>query len=241
MIKKIKVCFLILLFICVIHVSVNAAETDIFSTTNAQGAKDEEVTIYLNLDKELEFASADFTLKYDTSKLEYVKYTELDIIKKAAMHIVKNNSDTGKIAIGYVSNPDTATSAKSPGQILSITFKIKSNVAETTKVDIDCTSLKKDSGESIEVSKIQSEIKIITQKNGNIENYESSNEENTKNNNGSNKATTSNNNNSIKAKEEKINALPKTGKSIISITTLAVILVFISYYFYKKYNYLKNI
>ena len=230
MMNKIKVSLLLILFICAVHVSVNAADAEIFGTTNAQGAKDEEVTIYLSLNKELEFASADLTLKYDTSKLEYVKYTELDILKKGAMHIVKNNSDTGKIAIGYVSNPETATTAKEPGNILGITFKIKSNVAETTKIDIECTSLKKDSGENIDVSNIQSEIKITAKQNANIDHYDSPNEENMNN----------NSNNSINAKEE-IKTLPKTGKNAINISFGIFILLLISYYFYKKYKYLKNI
>lgn len=227
MMKKTKICFLILLFVCIINVTVNAANTDIFSTTNAQGAKDEEVTIYLKLNQKMEFASADITMEYDTSKLEYVKYTEMGIINDAAMHIVKNNSDTGKIAIGYVSKTDTATSAKEPGDIVGITFKIKTDEVGTTNVDIKCTSLKKDSGEDIEVSDIQSEIEIVTERNSDNVNNDSANEEDVDNN------TTQNN-------EKKPKTLPITGESLINITTLALILALISFYVYKKYNYLKK-
>lgn len=228
--KIIKTLFLAIITICVFSATVNAVDTNLFSVTNAQGIQGEEVTINISLNKEIEFASADFTLKYDTSKLEYVKYTELDIFKKSAMNIVKNNTDTGKIAIGYVSNPDATSLVKSPGQMLSITFKIKSNIEETTKIDIDCTSLKKDSGENIEVSDIQSEIKITTKKGGSIENYNSSSEANT------NKTNTPTN-----AKETKNKALPNTGKNVISIGAMIFAVSIISYYFYKKYSYLRKI
>ena len=233
MMKKIKICFLVLLLICAIHVNVNAADTDIFSTTNAEGAKDEEVTIYLSLNKELEFAAADFTLEYDTSMLEYVKYTGLDIIKDSAMHIVNNNSETGKIAFGYVSKPDTATSVKQPGNIISITFKIKSDEVETTNVDIKCTSLKKDSGENIEASDIQSEIKIIEKKEDSSENTENPESEN---------AEDINNNNSTSTQdsEEKPQLLPKTGEGLFNIISFAFVLLLITLYVYKKYNDLKN-
>lgn len=49
------------------------------------------------------------------------------------MSIVKNNSDTGKIAIGYVSNPNPTDLLKSPGQMLSITFKIKQIMKQIIK------------------------------------------------------------------------------------------------------------
>ena len=222
--KIINTLFIAILTIFIFITNVNAADTNIFSVTNAQGAQGEEVTIILSLNKEIEFASADITLKYDTSKLEYVKYTELDIFKKIR-----------KIAIGYVSNPDSASLVKKPGQMLSITFKIKSNVEETTKIDIECKSLKKDSGESIDASDIQSIIKIVTKKN----NTNDDNDEQPKGNENNN--NNNNNNKPVKAQEEKSKALPYTGKNIVSIGLIICILTIISYYFYKKYRYLRKI
>ena len=184
------------------------------------------------MDKEIAFASADLTVEYDNSKLEYVKYTELDLFKQSAMNIVKNNSETGKIAIGYVSDPYSANAIKKAGQMLSITFKIKPNVTEDFKINLKCTSMKTDSGENIQVSEAQSEISIITKSN-NIKPNESS--ENNKN--IENEASKINSSDSKKSN----NAFPKTGKGLNWIIILIILSSIIGYFSYKKYKYLRKI
>ena len=243
--KVIKICVMIVFCICIFAKGVYAVDSNIFSMTNATGSKGDEVILYINLDKELEFASADIVIEYDTSKLEFVKYDELDIFKKSAMNIVKNNSDTGKIAIGYVSNPDTTSLLKSPGQMLSITFRIKGDEGDTIKLNLKCTSLKKDSGESIQVDDVQSEIKVVAKSNNETPNSTDSDTKtdtkidtntDTKTNTNDNKIETKENNN----KSQKI-VLPKTGDKVSIISMLLILSVIISFYFYKKYIYLKNI
>ena len=232
--KTIKLFFLITMAICIISVntSVKAADSNIFSITNATGSKDEEVTVYISLEQQLEFAAADLVIEYDTLKLAYAKYTELEIFKKSAMNIVKDNADTGKIAIGYVSNPTAADLTKQPGQMLSITFKIKSDSEETIKLNLKCTSLKNDAGESINVADKQSEIIVKSQ---------TSNNANNSNNNSS--SNNNENNTSVKAKETKNvkGPLPYTGTSIGIIGCMIVLFTIIGYYFYKKYSYLRKI
>lgn len=220
--KKISIIILLIVLLLSVCTKVKAADDNIFSITDAEGSKDDEVTLYINLDKELEFASADLVLEYDTSKLEYVKYTELDIFKESAMNIVKNNSDTGKIAIGYVSNPNSQDLNKSPGQMLSITFKIKSNISEVVSVSLKCTSLKNDAGESIQVDDAQSKINIVTK---------NSNEKNNNQNNTDGKNAEKTKENSSKQK------LPYAGKGVGFVIILFTILI-ISYYFYRKNKYL---
>ena len=222
--KVVNVCFLIIMCMCIYSKNVYAADSNIFSITSATGSKGEEVTVYISLDKEVEFASADLILEYDTSKLEFIKYDELDILKKSAMNIVKNNADTGKIAIGYVSNPDDASLVKSPGQMLSITFKIKNVEFNTTKLNLQSKSLKKDSGEDIQVDDVQSEIKVVA-----------------KSNNADSNSTDTDNRTNEPNQNKQINVLPKTGDKINLITMFLILFTIISFYFYKKYIYLKNI
>lgn len=240
--KTIKLFFLITMAICIISVntSVKAADSNIFSITNATGSKDEEVTVYISLEQQLEFAAADLVIEYDPLKLEYVKYTELEIFKKSAMNIVKNNADTGKIAIGYVSNPTAADLTKQPGQMLSITFKIKSDSEETINLNLKCTSLKNDAGESINVADKQSEIIVKSQTSNNSNNNANNNSNNSNNNSSSDN---NENNTSIEAKETKKvkGPLPYTGTSIGIIGCMIVLFTIISYYFYKKYSYLRKI
>ncbi len=236
--KIIKLFFLITMAICIIGVntSVKAADSNIFSITNATGSKDEEVTVYISLEQQLEFAAADLVIEYDPLKLEYVKYTELEIFKKSAMNIVKDNADTGKIAIGYVSNPTAADLTKQPGQMLSITFKIKSDSEETIKLNLKCTSLKNDAGESINVADKQSEIIVKSQTSNNTNN-------NANNSNNNSSSNNNENNTSVKAKETKKvkGPLPYTGTSIGIIGCMIVLFTIIGYYFYKKYSYLRKI
>ena len=251
--KGIKTCLLVIVIICILCTNVKAADTSVFSITDVKGSKGEEVTIYINLDKELDFASADLVLEYDTSKLEYVKYTELNVLKESAMHIVKNNSDTGKIAIGYVSNPNTATSKKSPGQMLSLTFKIISDESNSIKLDLKCKSLKKDNGESIQVEDLQAVITVVGQSNNSINNptnnsINNNNNSNSYNNNYNSNNSEINSNKNVNVVEVKENnpkasntALPKTGSEIGIIGLLIVIFTIISMYFYKKSLYLRNI
>lgn len=236
--KTIKLFFLIIMAICIISVntSVKAADSNIFSITNATGSKDEEVTVYISLEQQLEFAAADLVIEYDPLKLEYVKYTELEIFKKSAMNIVKDNANTGKIAIGYVSNPTAADLTKQPGQMLSITFKIKSDSEETIKLNLKCTSLKNDAGESINVADKQSEIIVKSQTSNNTNN-------NANNSNNNSSSNNNENNTSVKAKETKNvkGPLPYTGTSIGIIGCMIVLFTIIGYYFYKKYSYLRKI
>ena len=222
--EKIKKCFFIIIGICLILNTVNAANLTVFNMTGATGSKNDEVTIYISLNQELEFASADLVVEYDTSKLEYVKYTELDILNKSAMNIVKNNTDTGKVAIGYVSNPNSSSLTKSPGQMLSITFKIISDKEENTELKLNTASLNKDSGEKIESSDITSKIKIVRKENSSGGNTNETKDD-----------TTSD------AKDNGKNTLPKTGKEIKSIFVILAIFIGLSCYFYNKYFYLRKI
>ncbi len=247
--KGIKICLLVIVIICILCTNVKATDTSVFSITDAKGSKGEEVTIYINLDKELDFASADLVLEYDTSKLEYVKYTELNVLKESAMHIVKNNSDTGKIAIGYVSNPNTATVKKNPGQILSLTFKIISDESNRIKLDLKCKSLKKDNGESIQVGDLQAVIAVVGQSSNSINNPTNNSINNNNNSYNDNSNNSENNSNKnvdvveVKENNPKVSntALPKTGSGIGIIGLLIVIFTIISMYFYKKFIYLRNI
>ena len=209
---------------------VNAADNSIFSITNGQGYKNGEVTVFIKLEKELEFASADLVLEYDTSKLEYVKYNALSILNDSAMNIVKNNSDTGKIAIGYVSNPEDAVKKKKPDQILSITFKIKANENESTNLILRCTTLKTDAGDSIEAVDSQSKITVIGKSSSN-------------NNNNNNNEQRNNNTslNVVNPPKEASSPLPYTGNRISIIVVPMIIFTIGSLCFYKKYNNLKDI
>ena len=148
---------LILILSIIVGSTAVYASDNIFSMTEASGAKGAEVTIDLKLDRSEEFASANFILEYDASKLKYVKNTQQDIFKKAGLSLISNDSN-GKVLIGYVSNPSSATSSKSAGKMLSITFKILTSKDEAIPLTLKVASLNKDDGSGIEVSDIKSRI-----------------------------------------------------------------------------------
>ncbi len=238
--KKASICLLLIIIVNVLMANlVHGATTNPFSVTSAKGKKGDEVTVVISLDKELEFAAADLTLEYDPTKLEYVKYTELELFEASAMNITKNNSDNGKIAIGYVSNPDTATEKKNPGKMVSITFKIKSGANENTNLVLKCTTLKTDSGESVPTSNAYA---VITIENG------SGGSSNNNNNNGSNTGSggsTNNNNNNNSGTGGKSNQsnspLPYTGTNAKQIIFLFFIVIGLNLYLYRKYIEYKDI
>ena len=222
--KIIKILFLFFVVGYIFSIDVNAADSNIFSVTEATGSKGEEVTIYINLDKKLEFASADLVLEYDKTKLEFVKYEELDVLKQSAMNIVKDNSDTGKIAIGYVSNPESNDLTKNPGKMLSITFRILTSKEENANLKLSVVSLKKDNGENIEASNINSKIKIVTKENKN-QNVDNTNVDNT----------------TVNYYNKEITKLPNTGSKMIYIISFIGICLIFSIYSYKKYIYLRKV
>ena len=222
--KIIKILFLFFVVGYIFSIDVNAADSNIFSVTEATGSKGEEVTIYINLDKKLEFASADLVLEYDKTKLEFVKYEELDVLKQSAMNIVKDNSDTGKIAIGYVSNPESNDLTKNPGKMLSITFRILTSKEENANLKLSVVSLKKDNGENIEASNINSKIKIVTKENKN-QNVDNNNVDNT----------------TVNYYNKEITKLPNTGSKMIYIISFIGICLIFSIYSYKKYIYLRKV
>lgn len=222
--KIIKILFLFFIVSYIFSIDVNAADSNIFSVTEATGSMGEEVTIYINLDKKIEFASADLVLEYDKTKLEFVKYEELEVLKQAAMNIVKDNSDTGKIAIGYVSNPESNDLTKNPGKMLSITFKILTSKEENANLKLSVVSLKKDNGENIEASNINSKIKIVTKENKN-QNVDNTNVDNT----------------TVNYYNKEITKLPNTGSKMIYIISFIGICLIFSIYSYKKYIYLRKV
>ena len=232
--KKASICILLIIIASVFMTNlVHGATTNPFSVTNAKGKKGDEVTVVISLDKELEFAAADLSLEYDPTKLEYVKYTELELFEASAMNIAKNNSDNGKIAIGYVSNPDTATTKKSPGKMVSVTFRIKSGSNETTNLVLKCTTLKTDSGEDIPVSNAHAVITIENGSGGSSNN-------NGSNNNGSGSST--NNNSGTGGKSNQSNSpLPYTGTNVKNVIFLLFIVIGLNVFLYRKYIEYKDI
>lgn len=232
--KKASICLLLIIIANILMANlVHAATTNPFSVTNAKGKKGDEVTVVISLDKELEFAAADLSLEYDPTKLEYVKYTELELFEASAMNIAKNNSDNGKIAIGYVSNPDTATTKKKPGKMVSITFKIKSGSNETTNLVLKCPTLKTDSGEDIPVSDAHAVITIENGSGGSSNN-------NGGNNNGYGGST--NNNSGTGGKSNQSNSpLPYTGTNVKNVIFLLFIVIGLNVVLYKKYIEYKDI
>ena len=232
--KKASICLLLIIIANILMANLaHGATTNPFSVTNAKGKKGDVVTVVISLDKELEFAAADLSLEYDPTKLEYVKYTELELFEASAMNIAKNNSDNGKIAIGYVSNPDTATTKKSPGKMVSVTFKIKSGSNETTNLVLKCLTLKTDSGEDIPVSDAHAVITIENGSGGSSNN-------NGSNNNGSGSST--NNNSGTGGKSNQSNSpLPYTGTNVKHIIFLLFIVIGFNVFLYKKYIEYKDI
>lgn len=165
-IKKIFLFSLILILLLSIRNSSNAfTGTTGFSVSNVSGKYQDEVTVDINLDTKSDFVSAGLVLEYDTSKLKYTGYQEKNVFKTSAMNIVKDNKETGRIAIGYVADPTNQSQLKNEGNMVSLNFKIISNKPEEIDLKLSCTSLKDDPGNNLKYSIKQGKINIISSTN----------------------------------------------------------------------------
>ena len=237
--KMIKIIICMMIAICLFStINVSKAVDEVaFSVSSTSGKSGDEVTININLDTASNFASANFVLEYDTTKLTYVSYTEGEVLETAAMCIVNNNPDTGKIAIGYIADPTATDQTKEPGNMLKIVFRIESTTTETTDLNLVCSELKDDPGTDIPNTINQGKIEISGTSNS------SENEQiagtNTINTNTSTSTNTSaNTSGTDNTKTDKV--LPNTGLSN-KVFIIGVIIISCAIVSYRKYQYFKGI
>lgn len=199
-------------------------ETVDLSVSSAIGNVGDEITININLNNAAKFASTNLILNYNSKDLEYISYTEGEVLKTGAMNIVKNDSEKGKIAIGYVADPSSDDITIQSGNVLKIVFKLKSNLKQDTELKLECTSLKDKDGTDITSSITNGKIERVTSKNDNIE------EENTDNKDNSEKGT------------ETITKLPDAGLRERTIFAIIFILIIsISIILYKQNKNMQEI
>ena len=152
-------------------------ETVNLSVSSAIGNIGDEITININLNNTAKFASTNLILNYNSKDLEYVSYTKGKVLESGAMNIVKNNSEKGKIAIGYVADPSSNDTTIQSGSVLKIVFKLKSNLKQDTELKLECTSLKDKDGTDIASSITNGKIERATSKNDNIEKEKTDNKD----------------------------------------------------------------
>ena len=123
---KITIVLLIIQFISCIYNCCEAASENVkFSVSSKSGKIGEKVSIDIDLNNISNFTSANLVLNYDITNLEFVSYESGEVLETGAMSIVKDNSELGKIAIGYVANPEKENEMVQPGNIVKLVFKIK--------------------------------------------------------------------------------------------------------------------
>lgn len=268
--KKLKFLIMFFLIIQCVFVIFNyckaaSGEKVSFSVSNATGKIGDEVSIDIKLNDRATFVSTNLVLNYDNEVLEYISHTEGEILKNGAMNIVKNNSEQGKVALGYVASPSEGDEIIYPGKILTIVFKLKSNLEKETDLKLECTSLKNKEGSNITSIITNGRIEKLkdnTNGNDNTNNNDSvtgdnnnsatdhnqsnidTNSNNNNNNTNNNKPNIDNNNKpttSIKPEEEEIqDDLPKAGISSTT-TIILIILIFTSIILYYKNKSMEQI
>lgn len=232
---------LILILILKMTVISNAANIAKFSVSSGSAKSGEEITIDINLDSESDFVSADLVLNYDTKKLQFVKYQEGQVLKEGAMNIVKDNPESGKIAIGFVANPTISNQIRSIGNMLSITFKIISTVDDVTELRLECTSLKNDNGNDIENTVNDGTISIKANTGLNNNSNVGDKKENISYNPNVEDSKVETDNNEKNYISEAPGTLPKAGNTVVLIHLIVIVISILSTIFYKKYNNLRGI
>ena len=136
-----------------------------FKVQSSQAENQKEVSIKVDMESQADFVAANFELKYDVSKLEYVNSKKGEILETGIMALVNNNSETGKISIAYVANPTEANHTKEAGNLVTVTFKIKSEATGTVDLNLACTTLKKQDGTVLTPNITQGNITIVSKEN----------------------------------------------------------------------------
>ena len=216
--SKIILLLIIILGIgCIYNCCEAASENAKFSVSSSTGKIGEQVSVDVNLNNSSNFTSANLVLNYDATNLEFISYESGEVLETGAMSIVKDNSEVGKIAMGYVANPEKANEIIQPGNIVKIVFKIKGTKVEENSLELECTSLKDDSGEEV--------TRIIN--NGKIKVVNSNNTTNENQSNNTNKNETT---------------LPNAGiNEKYTVVLIYLVIISMSIILYKKYKFIKDI
>lgn len=121
-----------------------------FKVSDITAKAGDKITISIKMLEDSNFVAGNFEFSYDSSKIEYVKYEEGDILKGGAMSLVNHDEENDKISIAYIANPENDESAVAKGNLINLTFKIKKSATnKEITPELKCTTLKKSNGEDV--------------------------------------------------------------------------------------------
>lgn len=132
-----------------------------FKVSDVTGSPGEEITIHIEMLEDSDFVAGNFELTYDKEKMECIHYEKGEILENGAMSIVNNDTDNGKVLIGYVAEPDEENTIQKAGNLVSITFKINEEIEDLTVNPVfSCSTLKAEDGTDIPNEIEQGIIKV---------------------------------------------------------------------------------
>lgn len=121
----------------------------------------EEITIHIEMLEDSNFVAGNFELTYDKEKMECINYEKGEILENGAMSIINNDTDNGKVLIGYVAEPNEENTIQKAGNLASIIFKINEEINDTTvNPEFSCSTLKAEDGTDIPNEIEQGIIKV---------------------------------------------------------------------------------
>jgi hypothetical protein len=124
--------------------TVKAVDTAEFKVGIASGEKDNTVEITISLENDSNFVAGNYELDFDSSKLEYVSYTNGQILNEAGMSIVSDNEvSNGKVIIAYTANPTEKSHNREKGSLITVKFKIITDTLGKTDLTFSCSTLKR--------------------------------------------------------------------------------------------------
>lgn len=169
---KVKMCISILI-VMILFASLNISNFKSIATTTANIVIDtknvvqgNEVEVNIKLQNNVDFSAANFILTYDSNILEYKRYTVGDTLKKTDGSIngtvLINESINGEIKIGYMSDATQASETKKVGTMLKLVFLVKSGAGNTSELEFEATTLKKDDGTNVSANITNGKLRIIS-------------------------------------------------------------------------------
>jgi LPXTG-motif cell wall-anchored protein len=142
--------------------TVKAVDTAEFKVGIASGEKDDTVEVTVSLENDSNFVAGNYELDFDSTKLEYVSYTNGQILNEAGMSIVSDNDvSNGKVIIAYTANPTEKSHDREKGSLITVKFKIITDTLGKTDLTFSCSTLKQEDGTDVPVNVTNGYVDVI--------------------------------------------------------------------------------
>jgi len=148
--KVLVISLIILLIVMILPFSIVYAQQKAeFNIDSKDCKKGDTITLKIDMLNAVSFVAGNFTVKYDSTSLDFVSYEYGEVLRTNYMITIHPVEDEGKINIGYIARLDAGTNLVKAGNVLTLKFKVKDDSKQINYVDFSCDTFKEKDGTDI--------------------------------------------------------------------------------------------